>query len=402
MINNNLMQYLYISALSSERIIQLIHKQTGTNPGYAVQKFSRLLLKGFVSNGADIATLSAIPISSKMWKKYVWTEKQEKENGIEYNYIPFINLPIIRHICLCIYTFFYVLFWGLKDRKNRYIICDVLNISLCMSAVCAARLIGLKRVGVVTDLPGLMMGQSKQSSVMKAIVRINKSYLSSFTHYVLLTEQMNSVVNTHNKPYIIMEGLADIGQFTSDAILPPKHFPKIVMYAGGLHERYGLKMLVEAFMQLDNKDWNLLIYGSGPFVDELKRYCESDSRILYKGVVPNKEVVEAELSATLLVNPRPTHEEFTKYSFPSKNIEYMASGTPLLTTQLPGMPQEYNDYVFLFDEETVDGYKNKLSEVFSLPSNELSTKGLLAREFIQFHKNNVLQAGRIIDFLSCN
>ena len=396
------MQYLYISALSSERIIQLIHKQTGTNPGYAVQKFSRLLLKGFVSNGADIATLSAIPISSKIWKKCVWNEKSEIENGVKYNYIPFFNIPLLRHICLLVYTFFYVFFWGLKDRKNRCIICDVLNVSLCMSAVWAAKLVGLKCVGVVTDIPGLMMGQSKKSHIMSAIVTINKSFLSSFTHYVLLTEQMNGVVNPHNKPYIIMEGLADDDMKSIEETEIAKQTPKVLMYAGGLHERYGLKMLVDAFAQLKTKDWNLVIYGSGPYTDELKKKCTQDTRIIYKGVAPNDEVVKAELAASLLVNPRPTHEEFTKYSFPSKNIEYMVSGTPLLTTRLPGMPQEYNDYVYLFDEETTDGYMKKLNEIFSLPCTELYNRGKNGRQFILTYKSNIVQAGRIIEFMNKN
>ena len=34
----------------------------------------------------------------------------------------------------------------------------------------------------------------------------------------------------------------------------------------------------------------------------------------------NDRVVEEQLRATLLVNPRPTTEAFTKYSFPSKNM----------------------------------------------------------------------------------
>ena len=34
----------------------------------------------------------------------------------------------------------------------------------------------------------------------------------------------------------------------------------------------------------------------------------------------NDRVVEEQLRATLLVNPRPTAEAFTKYSFPSRNM----------------------------------------------------------------------------------
>ena len=82
--------------------------------------------------------------------------------------------------------------------------------------------------------------------------------------------------------------------------------------------------------------------GSG-----FKKLAQQYPAVKYKGVAPNAVIVEEELKATLLVNPRPTGEEYTKYSFPSKNMEYMASGTPVLTTCLPGMPAEYNEYVYL-------------------------------------------------------
>lgn len=84
--------------------------------------------------------------------------------------------------------------------------------------------------------------------------------------------------------------------------------------------------------------------------------------------------------ATLLVNSRFTIEEFTKYSFPSKNMEYMASGTPLLTTKLPGMPQEYYPYVFLFDEETIDGYADAISNALTHSESELFKLGVSAKK----------------------
>lgn len=397
------MKYLYVSALSSERLIREIHEHTGSNPGYAIQKFSRLLVKGFVANRVEISTLSAIPVTSKSWKKRLWRVKCEIENGIEYNYISFLNFPFFRQLCLLVNTFFFVLIWGLKDRNNRCIICDVLNVSICVSSLLAAKIIGLKRIGIVTDLPNLMMRSGGKRTIYESLIDwVNHSYLSNFTHYVLLTEQMNLSVNKHSKPYIVMEGLADIEMAEKEVLTFEKEHPKVLMYAGGLHERYGLKILTEAFFQLNKTDWNLVFYGSGPYSKNLMKYTAKDKRIIYKGIVSNEEVVEAELKACLLVNPRPTYEEFSKYSFPSKNIEYMVSGTPLLTTKLPGMPVEYHSYVYLFDEETIDGYKCTLAKILNASSEELSDRGQKARKFILIQKNNVIQARRIIDFMNNN
>ena len=68
---------------------------------------------------------------------------------------------------------------------------------------------------------------------------------------------------------------------------------------------------------------------------QLYDYTQQDKRIHFGGVIPLSEVIEKEIQATILINPRPVDQEFTKYSFPSKIMEYMSSGTPVLTTKLP-------------------------------------------------------------------
>ena len=78
----------------------------------------------------------------------------------------------------------------------------------------------------------------------------------------------------------------------------------------------------------------------------------------------------------------------------------MVSGTPVLTTILPGMPVEYHQYVYMFDKgETVDGYASVLNQVLSLPLEQLQEKGKEARQWVLRNKNNYLQAKRIIDLL---
>ena len=118
------------------------------------------------------------------------------------------------------------------------------------------------------------------------------------------------------------------------------------------------------------------------------------------GVAPNDVVVEEELRATLLVNPRPTNEDYTKYSFPSKNMEYMASGTPVLTTKLPGMPEEYYPYVYLLEEESAEGMAKALKEILSKPAEELAQKGAAAKKFVMEKKNNISQAKKLLDMLN--
>lgn len=394
------MKLLYISALISARTTEKLSCCTQANVHNCVQKFSSLIARGFVRNGASVVNLSSLPISRAASKKLWWNIPSDSEGGIKFRYIPFINLPGLRHVCLFLYSFFFTLFWGITGKREKCLVCDVLNISMCMGSLLAGKIIGLKSMGIVTDMPGMMVGGNSKRKKGGFISRINKSYLASFSCYVFLTEQMNPVINKKHRPYIIMEGLVD--ENMADVFAPKSKTEtdkKVVLYAGTLHERYGLKTLVESFMLVKDAKAELWLYGNGPFVPELKELCKQDARIIYHGIVPNEQVVEAELSATLLVNPRPTTEEFTQYSFPSKNMEYMVSGTPILTTKLPGMPEEYYPYIYTFDNETVEGYADTLKEILEKPKKELKYKGKIAKEFVLQNKNNVYQTKRIIELI---
>lgn len=334
------------------------------------------------------------------------SEHREVENDIIYEYAKYFNLPLIKDIFVMFHTFIKVLTWGIKERKNKAVICDVLSISANIGALLASKLLGIKTVGIVTDMPGLMVTASLDKSKHRSIsmgriyTAVNKSYLSSYSYYVFLTEQMNDVINLNKRPYIVMEGLCDYELSKTISRVTSKAEPKIIMYAGGLHEKYGLKLLVEAFCQIQRDDIKLVVYGSGPFSKNLQSISTVDNRVEYRGTVSNEIVIRTELEATLLINPRPTNEEFTKYSFPSKNIEYMVSGTPLLTTKLPGMPKEYYPYVYLISDESVAGYREALENILRIDSQELIEKGELARNFVLQKKNNLVQTSRIVNLIN--
>lgn len=399
------MQILYISALSSEKLIQSIYERTGNNPGFAVQKFSRLLVKGLNANGCQTIAFTNPPIVRGVMPDLFVCLGKEEEKGVKYKYIPFINLPMLKHICVMLYAFFYVLFWGLINRKEKAIICDVLNVSACMGALLATKLNRIQSVGGVTDIYGQMVStkQSLLASLVSTLANgVHNLYIKSFSKYILLTEAMTNLINPKNHPYIVMEALCDSSLLKEQFTPSVKTQPRTVIYAGGLFEKYGLKMLVDGFIQANVENATLLLYGDGPYVEELKEVCKTHSNVEYRGVVPNEIVVAEELKASLLVNPRFSTEELTKYSFPSKNMEFMASGTPLLTTKLPGMPKEYYPYVFLFEEETVAGYAYAITKALSYSENELKDFGKKGRDFVLNKKNNIQQGKRISDFLNLN
>ena len=77
----------------------------------------------------------------------------------------------------------------------------------------------------------------------------------------------------------------------------------------------------------------------------------------------------------------------------------MVSGTPLLTTKLPGMPKDYYPYIYMFEEETVDGYAEAIRATLSHSEEELKKMGQKAATFVLNNKNNISQGTRILQLL---
>ena len=109
---------------------------------------------------------------------------------------------------------------------------------------------------------------------------------------------------------------------------------------------------------------------------------------------------EEQQKATLLVNPRQNNEEFTKYSFPSKNLEYMLSGRPTICYMLDGVPDEYSNYLIVPENDSVEALAEAIKSVFDKTYEEQSQIGIKARNFVLENKNYLVQTRKIIDLLN--
>lgn len=368
------------------------------------QKFFRLMIEGlFKSNKGNVTALSALPVSASTinQKKFSY-EEDITDAGVVYHYLPFKNGKITRYLSLWFSARKYVKTWCKENNsKNAFIIVDPLVPVIAIPTRKVAQKFGFKVCAVVTDLPTLStnMKERKESLIKKMLLSIYQKLadtdLKSYDTYVPLTKSINDVVNQKEKPYVIIEGFAD----SNDDQLSTVH-DNYIMYAGGVYEKYGVKTLVEAFLKLKRNDIELYIFGEGSYVGELERISKVNPKVKYMGCITPNEVVEYEKRALLLVNPRPTNETFSKFSFPSKTMEYLLSGTAVVSTKLPGIPEEYFEYMFSFESDDSDSIFDKLNELLNFSNVELIDKGKLAHNFVLQNKNNVIMTSKIINLMT--
>lgn len=400
-----MLNILCVSRVCSVNFMDYVFRTSEKKPGLSGQKFYRLLAEGFAAHKdkCRIETLSTIPITPVTHKRRIWRVPSEQAGDLVYNYIPTFNIPIIKNALVFIFAFIMTIGWIFRGgRKEKIVLCDILNISVSSAALLACKLLRIKAAAVVTDLPQLQVVGTCRGLKRRLRTALISACTKNYDVYILLTEQMNSVVNKKARPWMIMEGLVDSNMTAVENRFEDKAAERIIMYAGEIYEQYGIKNLIEAFMRVEGDDLRLHIYGNGEMAKDMPGFSKRDPRIQYFGMVENQIVVQSQLKATLLVNPRKTTEELTKYSFPSKNLESMVSGTPLVTTPLPGMPKEYYPFVYLFNDESLEGLSNTLRILLAKPREELHEFGKISKEFALNHKNNVIQTDRILSFINAD
>lgn len=335
----------------------------------------------------------------KRYKKTViHTESFQHSPGANDINVGFLNLPLIKHYARYITLRPYLRAWAADDKKNKVII------AYAMTSPFTKALRYVKRINpdittclVVPDLPEYMNTAKKQSLLYSALKKVDRKVIDASLLYcdkfILLTEPMAESLGVDD--YLVVEGIA-----TEQEILEQENASNIILYTGTLHEKYGILNLLDAFEEMKNQNFKLVICGSGDSENVIKQRAEKNDRIEFLGQLPREEILQLQQKAAVLVNPRQGTEEFTRYSFPSKNLEYLSTGHPVVAYKLAGIPAEYDRYIFYVEDNTIQAFASKLDEVCGLPVEERLAFGKRAASFVQKNKNKNAQGKRILDFIS--
>lgn len=320
------------------------------------------------------------------------------EGHTDYN-IGFLNLPFVKH-----YNRFNQLKKNIRNvcKECKADIIYFVGYSMTYSVVeglCYAKIHDqrVKTCLIVPDLPEYMNLGKKKSfafSFLKTFIS-NKLYrdIQRIDSFVTLTKYIYEALHV-NKPYTVVEGVATVATVLHET--KDTHKTKDFVYTGTLAQKYGVVNLVDAFTKVEGDDLRLIICGAGDGKEHILEVADKDHRIQYLGTVSNEVAKKLQREAFVLVNPRSNKEEYTKYSFPSKTMEYMATGRPVLMYKLKGIPDEYDDYIYYFGNDM----RKSIEQLAIADPEELAAKGRKARDFVVLNKNSIKQAEKIINLLN--
>ena len=260
---------------------------------------------------------------------------------------------------------------------------------------------GVPVVVFMTDPPSLRTRFDHGLGLLMKRVdkRLIESGLRSVDGVVSLTKPLAEDF-APGKPVLLMEGIArPVHSETSD--VPPDHELRtspVVLYAGGLRKEYGVEALLEA-VRASHGSWELHLYGRGPMEEDCRKAADEDARVVFHGVADSQTLGRAYSCATVLVNPRQLDADFIKYSFPSKLLEYMTTGTPVVTTHLPTIPTAYDPFL-IYTPDDASSIARCLDKAVARDARELHDLGSAARVFIRDTCSPRAQGARITAFLA--
>lgn len=359
-------------------------KQYSDNAGNV---FYNAFIEGLIKNGCIVRAVGA-------GSKYATENYKVNIDGFDFKF-RYFGSGAKKTLKLLSSTYKEMKSWSKTSDDDKLMLFDALRITQVAIGTVFCRIHGIKKIAVVTDVPGYRVTDRKNMSPKsKLIDSIGRFFISKFDGYVLLSEEMLDVINIGKKPYTVIEGMcAD-----DDIDVKYKKDDKFtVMYAGSLMKKYNIANLIDAVIELENKNVVLKLFGNGEMVSKIEEIAKKHDCIKYYGTVSNARIIEEEKKAWLLVNPRSSAEEYTKYSFPSKNIEYMRSGTPVLYTKLKSMPKEYYEYINIIEDESLQGIRSAIEKVVDGDYQEYESKATLAKKFIRENKSAVKQTKKALE-----
>ncbi len=395
------MKVLFLGGVFDDSHNKEIISKTRTYVEYAANNFQKKIIYGLRSLNiplevVSIPFLGAYPTAYS--DMYFSGFQNMNDDNSGYKYYAFNNIYGYRNI-----SRFRAAKRGLRDfisvdDEKKLIIVYTPHTPFIQAANWAKRKDPrIKICMVVPDLHQYMDLSESLSPIYKFLKSIDLKQFAkenkTVDSYILLTEQMADALNVGDRPYRVVEGIYE----ATNGVSNKRVGIKTIVYTGKLNLAFGATNLVKAFHSIQNANIRLVICGSGEAKNEIAQIAAKDSRIDFKGQVTSDEARKCILDGDILVNPRPNDSIYTKYSFPSKIIDYLATGNPVIAFELDGMPKIYKDFIYYIPENNIESIAKTIQRVINADPKEIQVRTNKALQYINYKLSREEVAKSIIN-----
>jgi glycosyltransferase involved in cell wall biosynthesis len=315
----------------------------------------------------------------------------------------FLNVTPIKQSWLGMRTLMALLGWafGVGWSSRKVICCYNLTVPPVAFLWMAAKLGNARLVPITCDIN--IPGETEPNTA---------AHRFDFAQHKFWLPRMDGVVAVTDaiirdfapgRPHLIMEGgipRTRMEEATPEVASLSNPGPFVVVMAGSLEEFNGVLVAIAALKLAPDLKIRLVIAGDGPQRELVQAAARVDERIRYVGFVSHEAVLALYREAALLLNLRVTRHIRTPYFFPGKLIEYLSSGTPVLSTDCSHVRRGYSGMLYLSSGEEARDIVSDLRRIKAIPPAELASMAGRAREWMNAHMTWSQQGRRLAEFLA--
>lgn len=307
----------------------------------------------------------------------------------------YVNLLIIKQITIFISIFLNLSKWVLINKKEKKILIVFNTISyIALPVLFVSKIFGIKKLAIIADLP---MVKLQANILHKLEDQIEISIIKKFDYLIPITERI-ALDYGNNKPYLVVEaGIEEY--YINNEKYPEKNGSFDIIFSGTLNELSGIELAIQAMGLLKHTNIILHIYGRGVLEEFVINATKMNTNIIYHGSISNDEMMKKQKQCNLLISPRIPDDYMTKYTFPSKILEYMVSDVPIICNKLSGIPKEYYSYLTALDIPDYRVWATTIENIYNDKSNHYKEIARKAKEYVLMNKTWEKQAEKICSFI---
>lgn len=372
-------------------------------PHFATNKFSWSLVKALNFSFKEIYIISSAEIRNYPAAKRIFFRTQKfQSSNYKGLFIGFINIILLKHISRLVILFFKI---GriIKKKQIKHIIVHGTHTPFMLVALWSKWVYNTQIAILLTDQHGAEVpSDGFLGRVFRnADTKIMLSMLKRMDSFICLSELFVSKYNL--SPSLVIPGILN-SEFSSYGNIDiintfSDNKKETIVFAGGINKQNGIDILLASIKLIPSLDIDFIILGNGDLVQKVIEEASNDPRIKFYGVKHGKELYQYLLTASLLINPRPVHEEYSRTSFPSKLIEYMSTGVPILTTKLESIPNEIKDCFFYIERPDAQSIASSIYHIISLNKEDRINVGMKAKNAVREFYSEEKIGDRIHDLI---
>lgn len=352
---------------------------------------------------SNYTLLSCRPVPSfPRGKMFFKGETVKLDSGRDVYIVPTLNIKLLKNLYWGLWFYFYVRKWAKKNSKEKR---DILVYNIYTPPISwlyrAAKKTKSKLTAILYDLgvPPKRLGLSKLTMFgYKMMEKEAKKYIPLLDGRIVINE---AIINHYapGKDYVLIDG--GISRLITTRLFPlrateSKEFHLVC--AGMLWDQNGTKLILETLRRYPTLNIIVHFAGKGIDVPIIKEAASQDNRIFYEGLLSLDELFDLYEQADVLLNLR--LEEETDFHFPSKLLEYMATGKHVISTAIAHAERDYGEYVSILHNTTPDGFAELLTCLIKLGKEELLQKGIKAREFMLSQRQWSYRTQEMINYMN--